>query len=611
MNKINFENCFLTYQEFTTLLSSEFPDDKAKILSDKINKRVLINKNTMYIYDTELKVYTSINYDKDAPITNDNYLLNCMGLIIRNSYKSFNPEQQQVLKINYPIQMKKDKAGSLAVFADTFFECLKTQVKLNLTNNNINFYDPNKYEIHFKNGYWDLKEGKFKQREFNKHFISIYINRNFTQPREHVIEYIMAELTKIMPVKDDKNYIMFKIGGSLSGDATDDQTNLFLLGAGSNGKSVIMKMLKYAIDVYMIELKNNTFTEGNTKIDKILNEFKENSYLRMAWINEMEDKKLDQSLFKSFCEGLLQTTSLYKDGLNNFKHFCKLIFTSNTFPRIKIDGGVVRRIEAYEHESRFVDNIKDVDEKNNVYLKDVKFLDKFENDDEYKNAFFLICAKYCKEWIEDKNKYQPTDKFKETKECVVNLNDIVQNFIDEKLDITTSETNRMSKTTMHELFKASNDKSLMTDLQLISALKQKGIKWDAKKRDPEGKQGTFVCVKEKEIMEDNALDFGTQYLNEKQESAIIQELREENNELKKKLKEMEEMIRQLQTNQKPEPKPEPKPEQDKKLSFKNIDELDKHTTKVKRTKRAVVHMVDEAKAKFNNDDIDYILDFIN
>ena len=32
----------------------------------------------------------------------------------------------------------------------------------------------------------------------------------------------------------------------------------------------------------------------------------------------MEDKKLDETLFKSFCEGDLQTTKLYEDGSSIF-----------------------------------------------------------------------------------------------------------------------------------------------------------------------------------------------------------------------------------------------------------------------------------------------------
>ena len=38
----------------------------------------------------------------------------------------------------------------------------------------------------------------------------------------------------------------------------------------------------------------------------------------------MEDKKIDGSLFKSFCDSHLTTTELYKDGQKEFDHYSKV-----------------------------------------------------------------------------------------------------------------------------------------------------------------------------------------------------------------------------------------------------------------------------------------------
>ena len=61
----------------------------------------------------------------------------------------------------------------------------------------------------------------------------------------------------------------------------------------------------------------------------------------------MDDEKIDDSIFKSFCEGALQTVSFYADGSNEFNHTCKLISTMNEILSIKIDSGTTRRIIVY------------------------------------------------------------------------------------------------------------------------------------------------------------------------------------------------------------------------------------------------------------------------
>ena len=54
---------------------------------------------------------------------------------------------------------------------------------------------------------------------------------------------------------------------------------------------------------------------GNQKADKILNTLLEKPHARLIWVNELADKKMDDSLFKSVCEGTAQTTRLFQDGV--------------------------------------------------------------------------------------------------------------------------------------------------------------------------------------------------------------------------------------------------------------------------------------------------------
>ena len=103
-------------------------------------------------------------------------------------------------------------------------------IKQKIVRNDIDFYSPNKYEIHFANGYFDLKNFTMKKRNPDNHFISVYINRVFDIPEIKYIDEIEELTSQIMANQDDKNYIFKTFGASLTGDVVDDQTNLILLG---------------------------------------------------------------------------------------------------------------------------------------------------------------------------------------------------------------------------------------------------------------------------------------------------------------------------------------------------------------------------------------------
>ena len=529
--KINFSQNLFTYNELVKLITATYSYEKVDIIKHKLRKHILINHKEYYIFDSVNTLYYKIDVDDKKE-----FILMNIRKLLEISHSKLEDKERE----NFDLKYSKIVSNLLK---STYAKDYVNDIICDLVRDNVDFYDPNKYEIHFRNGYFDLKAFEFKPRDQKKHFISVYINRDFKIPDAKIIDEVEKLTSQIIPNQDDKNYIFKDFGASLTGDVIDAQSNLFFLGKGATGKSTLMKLLKFAIDVYMLELKNNTFTQGNTKIDKILNEFKEKTYLRIAWINEMEDKKLDQSLFKSFCEGLLQSTSLYKDGLNNFKHFCKLIFTANTFPRIIIDGGTVRRIDAYEMKALFVDNEKDVNEEKNIFLKNTNALKQIEDSDEIKNAFFYIIAKYSSEWLKDKNKYKKTENFKETKDKVVNINDVIGEFLQDNITITKNDDDRISKIDMYNLFKEANPKSLIDPTQLMSILNNKDIEFSFKKR-LDGKQGCYIGVKLKEVGSQNSdIDYGLE--NEEPKKSENEELKQALLKIQQLEKQIEDMKKQL------------------------------------------------------------------
>jgi hypothetical protein len=78
-----------------------------------------------------------------------------------------------------------------------------------------------------------------------------------------------------------------------------------------------------------VQLKDDLFAAGTTTGDKVFNTFSDALYIRLAWINEMKDKKCESSVLKQFNDGKLQTVKLYKDGSESFEQRSKLIATAD------------------------------------------------------------------------------------------------------------------------------------------------------------------------------------------------------------------------------------------------------------------------------------------
>jgi hypothetical protein len=453
-------------------------------------------------------------------------------LLIEESYKALTKEQQQLIKMGHPREFNhlfSNKNGVQEYYP---------QLVVDLCNDNIVF-DHSLCEIHFNNGYVNLNTLEFKERVLNEHFITQFIARDYIRSTQDQRDDILTHIHKVYS-SDDLDCILSFLGSALSGKSTTDQHLLFLLGNGSSGKSFIMSLTKETVECYLKELQSDTFCQSNTKIDKILNSYISAPQIRISWVNEMKDSKIDDSLFKSFCDGQLQTTQLYKDGQSSFRHYSIPIFTSNNMPNLKVDSGIIRRLNSYTHKSKFVDDADEVDESNHIYLKDSNLLQKLK-DQNLLDAWFDILAFKCHKWLHGE-KLRFNKNFNESKHIIIDSNDIIQDFIDSKLTITDDPEDRIGKIQIHDAFNKMYPTKHLTTLQLITALKEKKLKYESKWRCDKI-QGCFVGIKlcndpndikydlDRGISnndEDAGIDYKAEYLKMKQR---CEELEAENKRL--------------------------------------------------------------------------------
>jgi hypothetical protein len=478
----------LSYDNLIEIFGFDNPYAQANYMSKFINDICIIKDDELYI-KMDIDIYEIF---KNA----DNQLLYIITKLYNDSIEKLSNVEMNSLKFQY-------KKNYDVFQSNEHVKKFLPQLKIFLINNEIVFnYTPQ--EIHFQNGYIDVNKNKFYQRN-DKHYITSYIKRDYKpSTEEERNEYFDLVINKIITNKQDRDLILTLISIGLSWKATSLQQSLFFVGMGSSGKSSLMTDLKNVLDCYFVELKSDSFSNSKG-IDKVLNTFssKSNPYL-YTWINEMDSKSADISVYKSFCDGVINTTKLYKEGSHNTKHYSLSLATSNELPNLRQDTGTKRRMLGYECKSLFVDKIEDVNESKNIYLKDKNLQDKMPK---YYNAIIDIYSYYCYNWLRGKFSldFDKSKNFRETKDLLTSSNDYFQDFIDKRLILTDNENDRIGKEKMRNLFIECYPDKKINILQIISSLKDKKIKYDKEKRSDNVK-GCFICVKIKENDDDDDID---------------------------------------------------------------------------------------------------------
>ena len=214
------------------------------------------------------------------------------------------------------------------------------------------FFTPDFYQIHFQNGYLDLKSLEFKKRVIGINYVNLYIQIDYKTSSQLQFDKLYSTINKIYPKKEDLQAVLFILGSAMTGKVTTLQKLLLLIGQGSAGKSTIMIITQKAVECYLETLEEDAFSESNKNADKTFSTFYNKLSVRIIWTNEPKEDKMNKSTFKL----------LYKNSVHEFKHYGLPIFTSNIMPNINIDTGVKRRFRCYIHRSEFTIDKSKVDE---------------------------------------------------------------------------------------------------------------------------------------------------------------------------------------------------------------------------------------------------------
>ncbi len=501
----------MTGKELIAYFNAPNPTAKAKAMATKLKRNVFIGET----HKVEFLFVLQENGTYKRELLNRDTLYPKITSYLSQSYDAM--DKQSLDELYQQFEKRKDMAKFVSYNLSNYcIDAYKPQLYSELKRKDVK-PDSDTMQIHYNNGYIDLKTGQFCQRDPMKQVVTFCINRDYKHSTKQERAKIREYLLKIYPL-EDLRCIEYNLGRSFTKDDiinNDVKPTTFLIGQGCTGKSFSMRLTQEALggdEGYVFQIQSDVFEIGNQNRNKILNSFLDKGYVRICWVNEFSDKRVASDQFKNFCDGKIQTIRLYSDGTCTININCSVWGTMNHIPNIDLsDSGNARRIITYEHKIQFTSDKTKVDEKNGIYLEDKKLLSNIIRTG-LLDAWVDIIAETCVKIHNDDYKSELTKNFIEAKETVTTANDAIQDFIDSTLKLTKNDGDRIGRKAMKALFDEANPKRFISMPQLIMSLKDKGIRYEPKYRH-DNMQGCFVGVKkqtpnESYMMEEADLDHG-------------------------------------------------------------------------------------------------------
>ncbi len=323
------------------------------------------------------------------------------------------------------------------------------------------------YNIHFNNGVVDYKTGLFRQRT-KKDYITKKLTWDYVEDYdEEAMKYVKNLFTKIEPIEERRVALLSFLSYCLTGN-TSLQKMYLMIGETSNGKSTCFKIMKNVFEFYVTKLDRDTFNQNYQKRHKQLLELVE-SPVRMSFVEEMNEKKVDAEFMKDIVDGGEQNVEVLYNTKKVAYIQSKIMTASNNDPNINTDAAVKRRLIIHFLKSKFVDDIDEDDIENNLYVKDDQIFKKFKDNDKLKNALFHLLLDYKEVKI-------PQTMVEETNKKADEMNQFIEQF-DIYYTITDNEDDVLPVVDMETQLTGFNKKRIIKEINILSDKYEK-VKYD-------------------------------------------------------------------------------------------------------------------------------------
>ena len=438
--------------------------------------KFIYQNNTLYYFNGDIWNSKTSMKHLNSLLSKDFYLY-CSKLIINNTN-----EDERLRKLSNILNLQSRKRKPYIIL----------EIKDNLLSDENIIFDTNdkmKNCLNFKNGLLELNKIKiinnnldftdaFRKRTEDD-YVTQFLNYDFQfQVDSKIMNEIDTIYSKINPDKTEKEFIYSWFAYCLTG-ITNQQVFLTSIGySAQNGKSTQSKIHFRVLPLYSHKLDKRTFNLNYSKQHKQIIHF-DSTPIRYVYIEELDQKQLDQSLLKDFVDGdKINCEIMYGDS-KNVDIQCKLNICSNVDPNFgNVDKGILRRGLMIKYNQRFLPKYKYEKElklkKKNIHLRIDDIEDLFNNE-KYKNAYLHLLLPFVVKLF-DKEFVIPEhikNKFVETAEEY----DTFKNIIDKYFTITDDEEDRIHKSEYIEIIRSEMEKNVSWKY-ILSETKRIGLNYN-------------------------------------------------------------------------------------------------------------------------------------
>jgi len=368
--------------------------------------------------------------------------------------------------------------------------CMKNTIGSNLLNDPKfqDKIDANPDIIAVKNGNIDLKTGKLLYRNYNDYntfYLDIEYKENTPTPN---MDKFMSDI--MLDQEEIKDFLSQFIGYCITGHNKEQKFSVWYGDKGSNGKSVLAKLLDRTFGEYFTILDSEIFSSkkgtagtATTHLNYIQNK-------RFGIMDESnKNEEFNEGLIKRMTGGTkLRIRKLHKES-ELIEVMLKPIMLTNFPPKFSNDKALFRRMLMIEFEAQFLDYTTDIkyDKNNPKHRWRIPDIEKLISNEEVL-AYFV---KYATKWYQNGcNLKLPKKVEKYNKEFQFSC-DNINKFLELSCNTNVTEENNSNCATISDLYNGfcdychDNQLNKLPKNDFEKIIKDKGFKVHKNKYDDE------------------------------------------------------------------------------------------------------------------------------
>lgn len=202
------------------------------------------------------------------------------------------------------------------------------------------------------------KQLDFRGMDAARSWLELLETEKYQDSDDEIVDNIYDFMNKIFTNESLREYMWQHLASSLLGYTS--QTFNMYIGKGSNGKSVLTKLMSDILGEYKGDVPLTLITEKRQKIGGLAPEIVDLKGVRFALIQESsKGDVLNEGIMKQLTSGIdvIQGRGLFQSSATKFYPQFELVICSNEMLEIRSqDGGTWRRVRKIEFESKFTDN---------------------------------------------------------------------------------------------------------------------------------------------------------------------------------------------------------------------------------------------------------------